>query len=140
MIKVTSDVKDKGTSEGKYRDVTPVGNAVCWRCPNVRYEYLSSLQSVHPTCIEPYCTWNEEKTIKKMKEDIIDNPVRSSIKDVLIFLETPKEFRTEDKGLKLFKNVKTEIYNKYKDKITEEDAEKLTIATFQVLTDMLKAD
>ena len=75
-----------------------------------------------------------------MKEDIIDNPLRSSIKDVLNFQETPKEFRTEDKGLELFNNVKTEIYNKYKDKITEEDAEKLTIAMFQVLTDMLKAD
>jgi len=82
----------------------------------------------------------------KVTSDVKDNgdektnSVLSSIKDVLVYLETPNESRAEEKSLKLFDNVKAEIYNKYKDKITEEQAEKLTIAMFQVLIDMNKAE
>ena len=67
-----------------------------------------------------------------------DKRVRSAIGEIFDFISTPKEFRTPEKAQAVYDHVKAELLAKYKDQITEEDADKLAIATFQVILDMFK--
>jgi hypothetical protein len=64
--------------------------------------------------------------------------VQSAIGEILDFISTPKEFRTPEKAQVIYDRLKAELLVEYKGKITEEDADKLAIATFQVILDMFK--